>query len=170
MFVNPRGHEAKTGRTGIGGYINPSQRDKYDHKPRFGYIDMADYTNPSDLPPSELYEVSISTAFLLDFRPQSSVYVHIARRIGLSCLGEGITLPESPRLPPDLRFNWPRIPLRTPPRDTIEYTINPGSSTEFSPQCPRQIEPSTPNGRHLVCVTFIVSSTSDSNISPTKLE
>ena len=129
---------------------------------------MANYPNPSDSPPSKWYGVSVSPVFLSGFRPKSSVFVHTARRTG-PCQRGAIPPPDSPRFLPNLRLTRPGISVWTPPRDTIEYTINPGISTGFSSCCPRPIYPSTPNRPHLVHVNFAVSSSSDSNVSPTQL-
>lgn len=130
---------------------------------------MENSTDPSDLPLSEWFWVSISTVCLLDTRPKSSVSAHFARKFGCRRLLGDILPPELPRAPLSLHFGQPGRSARAPPRHSVGFTINPGSPSESHPWYPRPVRPSTPNRRHLVCANSITPSTSDPNVPPTQL-
>jgi len=128
---------------------------------------MANSASPSDSPLNEWYGVSVSAVCLFDSCPQDLVFLYRARQSGLRRRG-GIHPPEPPRILFALRFTQPGLPVRTPPRDSMGYIVNPGGFTEF-PSYPRPVEPSTTNDPHLVFANSTTSSTSSSNVSPIQL-
>jgi len=120
---------------------------------------MANSANPSNLPPSEWYLVSVPTVCLLDSCPQNLVFAHYARQFDPCRLWGSFPPPEPPRIPLRLHSIRPGVSIRTPLRQPAESL----------PWRSRPVDLSTPNCRHLVCANSSTSITADSSVPPAQL-